>query len=178
MVKGIWPRGRGHLAFGVLVFVGVAWTSCRREPAVKQEAPQPAPMADGRLNLTTTRDPAEVFQRAFWRRPVPGDRILHAERREWSHSSDGVVRWQWFLAFEPAAGTREWLDGNPFGLAVVSSPVWSAVTAEAPPWFPRDLTGWGVEQKSGAGLTLLRSADGRRVFARDEGFGFAQAATR
>lgn len=42
---------------------------------------------------TTLSDPVAVFQRAFWKRPAADDKILHAERREWS-GADGVQKWQ------------------------------------------------------------------------------------
>lgn len=166
-----------RLACGLLASAGIGANSCRHPPAAEQGAGASVREADGGLQLTTVNDPAVVFQRAFLRRPLADDRIVNAERREWSDPSGGVVRWQWFLAFEPAAGTREWLAGNPFALAEVSAPVWPEDTADVPAWFPRDLTGWIIQQKSGGGLTILRSRDGRRVCARDEGFGFAGTAT-
>ncbi|MFT5191293.1 MAG: hypothetical protein ACI9DF_006049 [Verrucomicrobiales bacterium] len=41
----------------------------------------------------------EVFQRAFWKRPTSEDKILHAERREWT-GDDGQLQWHWFLVVE------------------------------------------------------------------------------
>jgi hypothetical protein len=64
------------------------------------KAPPPSPPASqpaGTLAVKT--DDADIFRRAFWRRPDPGDRILHAERREWTRDvSQGISQWQWFLA--------------------------------------------------------------------------------
>lgn len=82
-------------------------------------------------------DPAEVFRRAFWQPPGAGDKILHAERREWS-DSDGVKKWQWFLVVEPSPELVKYLrEDNAFGLvptltipAIADAPAWFAVRRE------------------------------------------------
>src|SRR5687768_14837771 len=109
-----------------LVAAGVVWTfgSKLRPAAPKPPATEPVavlsspkPNADG---VGVERDRVMVFQRAFWRRPAPADRILHAERRQWQTSGGAVEKWQWFIAVEPSAAFRDWLlKENPFQLVPV-----------------------------------------------------------
>ena len=71
------------------------------------------------VGLRTDTDPGEIFQRAFWRSPSADDRIVHAERREWSNDDNGVRHWEWFLEVEPGDKLVSWLrEENPFRLAV------------------------------------------------------------
>lgn len=117
---------------------------------------------------TTTSDPTEVFQRAFWKRPTAEDRILHAERREWS-GDDGVERWQWFLEVEPSRALAEHLfERNAFGLSKMSSPTTGLV--DVPGWFPREPGTSAIYQDPQGGMILFR--DGNRLFATGSGGGF------
>ena len=77
-------------------------------------------------------DPKLVFQRAFWRSPVAGDEIVHAERYEW-HDAGGVTKWRWFMEIKPSPELIRYLrDENAFGLIRTSSVV---LTDEKPAWF-------------------------------------------
>lgn len=120
-------------------------------------------------------DKEEVFSRAFWKRPATDDKILHAERREWTESAaDGPAHWQWFLDVEASPELLAWLkDKNPFSLRPAD-----IVTTKAPPvWWPKDLSGWeirsGGEDKR---FTILFSRNSRRLCATDSGTGFTPAA--
>jgi hypothetical protein len=80
-------------------------------------------------------DPVKIFQRAFWANPTSEDKILHAERREWS-GADGLEKWEWFLVVEPSPALLKRLrDDNAFGLIPAAS---AAATANAPGWFRFD----------------------------------------
>lgn len=125
--------------------------------------------ADG-MSLKTTTDPKLVFQKALWRQPAGDDQILHAERREWSTSADGVRQWRWFLAVKPGPALREWLAGNPFSLRETSSP---ADLDSAPAWFPKASKEFIVQQKADGHLTFMWSADRQSLYASDSGYGFA-----
>jgi len=92
----------------------------------------------------------EVFRRTLWRHPGAGDRIIEAQRREWS-DPDGVTRWEVYLAFEAGPETVRWLATNPFGLSAASAA--PAAFANAPTWFPREPQG----------LELLAAPDGKFV---------------
>jgi hypothetical protein len=118
--------------------------------------------------------PEEVFQRALWRRPAADDKILHAERREWTkESTRGVDRWQWFIAVEPGAALKKWLrEQNPFSVR----PVGNADAPEikdAPAWFPADNSGYIVHTGGTTGsLTFLWSRQGETLYATGSGTGF------
>jgi len=56
------------------------------------------------LVLNTSTDPTLVFQKAFWRRPDSHDKILHAERREWSEQGKGSKKVSSSKS-KPAAGS-------------------------------------------------------------------------
>lgn len=118
---------------------------------------------------TTITDFTEVFQRAFWKRPAADDRILHAERREWSDTA-GVKRWQWFIAVEPSSQLVKYLrDDNAFSLtpaAVVPEMV------EAPAWFAYRAADVDVLQAPHGNMRLLFSKSKRLLLATDSGGGF------
>ena len=124
--------------------------------------------SDG-MSLTTVTDPSVVFKKAFWRRPDAGSEILHAERREWSTASDGVRKWQWFIAVSPGPQLLEWLDTNPFSLAAAGS---SKGLENAPDWFPRPSMDFQIQQNAEGHFTLMLSADRKQLFATDSGLGF------
>ena len=172
------PRILVGLAVACSVAFGL-WRagSVRPETApVAVSLPLPAkPDADG---LALERDHAAVFQRAFWRRPASGDKILHAERRDWLDASSGVEKWQWFVAVEPSAAFRDWLlKDNPFELVAVAPDTELSRLSSPPAWFP-----FAGEL---AALTRYRNREGRflvfhdaannRLYATDTGGGFAVA---
>ena len=118
-------------------------------------------------------DPVKVFERAFWASPTSEDKILHAERREWS-DAQGVRKWQWFLVVEPSAALLKRLrDDNAFGLAPASS---AADIADAPKWFAFDANESVVMKSPHSGMQLIFSKDGKVLQATDSGFGFRPGA--
>jgi hypothetical protein len=162
-----------RLPLAAVAVLAAVVAGCRQPARVEPTVAVTSP--DG-VTLTTVREPGLVYQKALWRRPGPGDTIRSAERREWSHASDGVRRWQWFLEFTPSAATRDWLATNPFSLAPVTQVVWPVGPSALPEWFPRDVSGMIIMQKNGGGFTFIQSKDGTHVFAMDEGSGFSAAA--
>lgn len=143
----------------------------------RRPAPAPSitvrPDGPGR-SVTINRAPDDVFQRAFWRRPTAGDRIVHADRREWSEQGD-VHRWRWFLEVHPSAALLHALrDPAGFGLVPAASTVASA-RPDSPDWFPSSAHPPGCEvlQHPAGGLTVYYRATDNVLFATDAGGGFA-----
>ena len=126
-----------------------------------------------RLALTTYTDPALVFQKAFWRRPDSADKILHAERREWSQQGKDVREWQWFLAVNPSPNLAEWLKTNPFSLPVSNDLYKYEEAAPKPDWFPNDFVGFEIHKAPQGRFVLLFSAEKNLLYAMDSGAGFA-----
>ena len=118
-------------------------------------------------------DPVKIFQRAFWASPTSEDKILHAERREWS-GPDGVQKWQWFLVVEPSPALLKRLrDDNSFGLI----PAPSATDIVNPPnWFGFKREEVSVLKSPQAKLQLIFSKDNRTLYATDSGLGFRAGA--
>jgi hypothetical protein len=120
-----------------------------------------------------TNNAAEIFKRGFWRKPGPEDKILQAERHEWS-DAEGLVRWQWFLVVEPSSELLTYLrDDNVFGL--VPSKTMSPV-AEAPSWFTFDPDGVSILQSPHQTLRLMIDEGDHLLYATDSGRGFARGA--
>ena len=114
-------------------------------------------------------DPVAVFQRAFWKRPSAGDRILHAERREWKDAG-AVSRWQWFLEVEPSPEIVRYLrDDNAFRLRPAKTAV---IPANAPSWFVRDLRDAHILTAPGGMMQLVFTGGADRLFALGGGGGF------
>lgn len=142
------------------------------EPA----AIHPAALHQGKMSQKM--EPAVVFKQALWRRPAPDDRILHAERREWTQAEGGgVAHWQWFLAVEPGEALKTWLkERNPFALRPAGSAATSSIKA-APDWFPRDFENHEIlAGGSGGNLVFLFSRRGGTFYATGSGTGFAAGA--
>ncbi len=134
-------------------------------PIVKIDSPPPTGV------LT---DPVKIFQRAFWRSPAPDDRILHAERREWSDSG-GLKRWQWFIAVEPSPALMKYLRAdNAFGL--VPFPMKLDLTGP-PEWFAFSPAEVDVLAAPRGNLRLIFSKTKNQLFAMDSGSGFQPGAT-
>ncbi len=148
-------------------------------PAPATPPPLPAGLAPLAEPTTYRSDTAatEVFRRAFWREPVPADRILHAERREWVGERDGVRRWQWFIILDPGPDLAVWLrERNPFGLAPAAPADLRLDAASQPAWFPADATGLKDAecfQSSDGAMVLLREKAAGRLYVSDRGHGFA-----
>jgi hypothetical protein len=157
------------LSAAALIVVAAGWLVLRTEKPAPPPPPDPAALHEGTMVRKT--EPAEVFRRAFWRRPDATDRILHAERREWTkESSEGISFWQWFLAVEPGPALTKWLrEENAFGV----QPSKTAVISGAPAWFPGELSDYEIHVGgTGSSLVLLFSRDGNTLYATAAGRGF------
>ncbi len=175
---------RKSFVFLISCFViPVALIGCRRtetsppaETSAASLKAEPATLHEG--TLATTMPPEEVFKRALWRHPALDDKILHAERREWTKdNASGVAQWQWFLAVEPGPALKKWLrEQNPFSV----HPVGNADAPEingAPPWFPADNSGYIIHTGGTTGsLVFLWSRKGNTLYATASGAGFAPGA--
>ena len=139
----------------------------------RAQRPAPTPETTPGETLEKSFPPELVFRRAFWRRPTPEDRILHAARREWS-DTQGVTRWQAFLAVEPGLALRDWLATNPFSLATV--PALSSEIPNPPEWFPKNFEGLTIQQSPIGNMVILTAPGGSPVYFTDHGKGFARTA--
>lgn len=118
-------------------------------------------------------DPALVFQKAFWKRPASDDRILHAERREWTEEGE-TSRWQWFIEVEASpALERHLITENAFALGRSAAPV---VPEGAPAWFSADPRGAMVMTAAGGTMQLIFHPETRRLQACGAGGGFRKGA--
>ncbi len=161
------------LAAGAIAAAAVSYVRMRPE---KTPPVDPATLHEGTLAMQT--EAAEVFKRALWRRPAPGDKILHAERREWiKDSAQGAAHWQWFLAVEPGSALKTWLrEKNPFAVHPDKSGAASGIKG-APAWFPYDFSGYEVHSGGTTGsLVFLFSRDGDTLYATGSGTGFTPGA--
>ena len=161
---GLIAAALGLAGLAYLLVPGKSPPPAPADPPVNQRPPSPA---------AVTIDPAEVFQRAFWQRPGPGDHILHAERREWTDPA-GVKNWQWFLVVEPSPGLVKYLrQDNAFGLVPV--PEVPEIT-DAPPWFAVRPDEVDVLQAPHGNLNLFFSKTQRLLHATSSGTGFRPGA--
>ena len=156
-------------AAGVLLAIGVIVFLTQKSPK-HPEIPQ---SVSDQLVLNTSTDPRLVFQKAFWRRPESDDKILHAERREWSEQGKDVREWQWFLAVQPSSGLSEWLQTNPFSLSPSTEPLKYNGAAPKPDWFPNDFSGFEILKAPQSRLVIIFSAEKNLLYAMDSGAGFA-----
>lgn len=155
------------LAIAGAALVGLTVYFLTRPPA-NVTIDKPAIISKKDAPTSTVTDPAEVFKRAFWRLPADGDKILHAERREWS-DDHGVTKWQWFIEVEPSEKLVKYLrTENSFGLVPVGS---AGDMKEAPGWFAFDPIEFEVLGSRG-NLRMIFSRTGNRLFATDSGGGF------
>jgi hypothetical protein len=121
----------------------------------------------------TVTDSAEIFKRAFWRRPGTADQILHAERHEWS-DGEGLQRWQWFLVVKASPELiKELRDDNAFGLVPGSS---GPSNPEAPDWFVFKPDEFSIFQSPQSGMRLMFSKTDNTLYATDSGRGFTKGA--
>jgi hypothetical protein len=143
-----------------------------RPAKVTPAAMDPSALHEGKLAMMV--EPASVFQRALWRHPAPDDRILHAERREWTKdSTQGVSHWQWFLAVKPGAALKKWLhERNPFSVHPAGDTT-APVIDGAPEWFPRDFSDYEIQTGGTRGsLVFLTSRHDGTFYATSSGSGF------
>ena len=155
------------------LLAAIGWLAWRPVDSTRTAADS-APIAwKGAPPTLTVNDAEEIFKKAFWRRPAPADRILHAERHEW-RDADGLERWQWFLVVSASTELIKYLrDDNAFGLVPASV---APVVSEAPGWFgfkPEEVT---VLQSAHAGMRLMFSKSGNTLYATDSGRGFSKGA--
>ena len=172
------PLTKAIGAGALLLFVWGAWTVYRSAPPPAELTRGVPVTGPGGSSLSATTDPAAVFQKAFWRRPAPDDKILHAERREWTSSADGVRKWQWFIAFQPGPQTSEWIASKPFGLAPAPSGFSLASLENRPAWFPGQVSDFRIQQDREGHLIWIQATDGSVLYATDSGFGFAVPAAK
>lgn len=159
-------------ALSVALLAGLAWWLGPRtadRPAAPAPAP-PLPQRDGTF-LQTGFPPEEIFRRTLWRHPAADDRILNAQRREWSDEA-GVTRWDVHLALQPGQETARWLATNPFGLSPSAPP---RPATSAPAWFPAATTGMEVRATSDGGLLMITDPPTGRLFIASSGQGFRRA---
>lgn len=154
----------------LLLWLGWRWRDSLRTSHVDQPSMEIL-KGDGPTKIEN--DPVKIFQRAFWASPTSEDKILHAERREWS-GADGLEKWEWFLVVEPSPALLKRLrDDNAFGLIPAAS---AAATANAPGWFRFDGDEVHVLKSPQAKLQLIFSRDHRTLYATDTGLGFRPGA--
>ncbi len=128
---------------------------------------------EGRAPDSVVLDPTEIFKRAFWRMPSAGDQILKAERHEWS-DSEGVTKWQWFLAVDASPELIKYLrDDNAFGLI---SAEFAKVPAEKPAWFQFPAEDFSVMRSSQSEMQLIFSKKDSKLYACASGRGFTRGA--
>lgn len=167
------------LLFSALLILVEIGLDIRRDRVAPDAAPAPVAELPVVVDPTTgdqiVRDPAVVFQRAFWRRLGPDVQVLQAERRESKDPATELDRWQWFLALQSTPAFRSWLlESNPFELVRADAETAVVATTGAPPvWFPT---------AAGDHFTLYRNLGGRmhlwvdpatgRIYATDSGGGF------
>jgi hypothetical protein len=141
--------------------------------APDRETPVAAAAANADPPTTTTVDGAAIFRQAFWKRPNPNDRILHAERRVWSDEG-GVEKWEWFLAVEPSPELVKYLrEDNAFSLSPASSPV---TVKGAPAWFSVRPGEVEVLQSRQGKMQLFFGKTKNLLYATDAGGGFTKGA--
>lgn len=151
-----------------------AWLGLRRDPPSqpqKSTSPEPQESTSPFVSSEVTSG-NEVFQRAFWKYPTDEDKILHAEREEWS-DNDGVAKWQWFIAVKPSSQLIAYLwKGNAFGLV----PAQTAEIDHPPKWFPNSATGCEVRRSATGKMILLWNKSENTLYATDRGSGFRPGA--
>ena len=158
------------LATLLFLWLGWHWLDQSHKPPVDQP-----PVAVSKIDPPTKveSDPVKIFQRAFWANPTSEDKILHAERREWSNA-ERVRKWQWFLVVEPSAPLLKRLrDDNTFGLVLGGS---TTDIADAPKWFAFDANESVVMKSPSSEMQLIFSKDGKILHATDSGLGFRPGA--
>lgn len=159
------------IAGAAISVAGLAFFLVPREKMpTEAPPPPPSPQSPDAVKI----DPAEVFRRAFWQLPGDGDKILHAERREWS-DSEGVKRWLWFLVVEPSPALVKYLRAdNAFGL--IQSPSFPAID-NAPDWFAFGAEEVEVLQAPNGNMMLFFHKTQPLLHATSSGTGFRPGVT-
>ena len=158
------------LAAAALLWLGWQWLDGHRqlpldEPSVISWMGDPPTKMEN--------EPVKIFQRAFWASPREDDRILHAERREWSNA-EGTQKWQWFLVVKASTQLIKNLrDDNAFGLVPGST---GSLNPEAPDWFVFKPDDFSVLRSPHSGMRLMFSKTDNTLYATDSGRGFTKGA--
>lgn len=158
------------IAIGILLAL-LGWNLTRSGGVSPATAIAPMAVRTQHSPETTVRDEAEVFRKAFWKQPTAMDRILHAERREWS-DGEGIHKWQWFIALEPSPDLVKYLrDDNAFSLTASASP---AAITNAPAWFSFSPGEVEVLQDPGGNMQLFFGKADGLLHATAAGGGFTK----
>ena len=161
-----------HIAGLVAAGALIAWFSTDRQGRTKHPPALPPTVGQGET-LAIAEDAAEIFKKAFWKRPSEGDRIIHADRREWS-DDNGIARWEWFVAVDPSPTfTKHLIETNPFRLSVLSTP--SPTPQTAPEWYPRNTESFELRVGPRKDMAILIDGHSGRLFATGRGHGFARS---
>ncbi len=153
------------LAALALIAVGIGLWLARPAPAPDTAHNEPSANESG---LAVVTDGVEIFQKVLWREPQPDDRILHAERRQWSEGGS-LTRWQWFLHVQAGKDLIAYLrDANAFGLVATDQ----ADISDAPTWFPKDHQHYEI-QRAGQLVFLFRKGSDE-FYASSQGKGFTK----
>ena len=121
------------------------------------------------LSLSREKDNSEVFRRAFWRHPSASDKIIQAERREWSDES-GVQRWDWSIAVDASEAFMSYLlEKNPFQLKAAQK---VQSFSEVPTWFPETSKLFQMYQSRDGKMIVLFNPKTQRLYAKSNGYGF------
>jgi hypothetical protein len=161
------------LVAGALIAAWLGWQmSAGRSPEVAPEQEKSVALESEPPTKTVT-DAVEIFKRAFWRRPVPEDEILHAERQEWS-DAEGLQRWRWFLVVKASpALTKNLREENAFGL-LPSEPV--PPPGDVPSWFAFQAGDFELLQSPDRSMHLFFSKNDNTLYATAAGRGFTRGA--
>lgn len=152
----------------VLVLAAIGWRLAGPEAAERVITVQQKASAAPK---TVQAAPAEVFQKAFWKRPTVDDHILHAERREWENNH-GISKWQWFISVKPSQALLQHLiDDNAFMLTKRESGG-TPLPAGAPAWFPKVLTQGEIYTNAPGSFLLIWDKEQSLLHATDGGSGF------
>jgi hypothetical protein len=169
-------RSRKIILAAVVASSAFGWAELRRMHSMESTA---APAKRSHLAwrqgapTKTVTDSAEIFKRAFWRRPGNDDQILHAERHEWS-DAEGLLRWQWFLVVKASPELiKDLRDDNAFGLVPASS---VSANPEAPDWFAFKPDEFSIYHSPQSGMRLMFSKTDNTLYATDSGRGFTKGA--
>lgn len=159
---------RRWIVIGAILSLPLAWLCWHPDPSPQELRPPPAPADSQEPPTHTITATAEVFKKAFWKRPTAEDHILHAERREWS-GEDGISRWQWFIAVQPSRQLTDYLwENNAFGLV----PSTRADIRGSPKWFPKATPNLEVRRSLRGNMTLLLNRADNILYGTDDGGGF------
>lgn len=162
---------------GILIIVSLllAWVGWHLVSSNQPDSPQTHIIhaSDELAAPTIFIDPAEVFQKAFWRRPSAEDLILGAERKEWSNE-EGVSRWYWNLTVKPSEALVNYLiTNNAFMLVRSNSPVESCDLPEA---IANYSEGFETYSDASRKFVLLWNKQENLLHATDSGTGFLPGA--